>query len=48
MRFSQRIGKKEVRSILQVDAIDNDLRNRIWNAILELKAGTDQYDPYSE
>jgi hypothetical protein len=48
MRFSQRIGKTEVRSALQVNTLDDHLRNRIWNAILELKAGTDQYDPYSE
>lgn len=48
MRFSQRIGKKELRSTLQLDSIDDDLRNRIWNAILELKTGTDRYDPYNE
>jgi len=35
MRFSQRIGKKPVKSVLQVDNMDVDLRNRIWNTVLE-------------
>lgn len=33
MRFSQRIGKKSIRTIFQVDDIDDDLRNRLWNII---------------
>jgi hypothetical protein len=35
MRFSQRIGKRPIKTILQVEAIDNDLKNRLWNNILE-------------
>lgn len=31
MRFSQRIGKKPIKSIFQIDSIDDDLRNRLWN-----------------
>lgn len=34
MKFSQRIGKKPVREILQVDSIDAELYNRLWNLIL--------------
>lgn len=33
MRFSQRIGKKPVKTIFQVDDIDTDLRNRLWNIV---------------
>lgn len=35
MRFSQRINKQPVKTILQVESIDNDLKNRLWNIILE-------------
>jgi hypothetical protein len=35
MRFSQRIGKRQIKTVLQVDSMDTDLRNRIWNSILE-------------
>lgn len=31
MRFSQRIGKKPIKTIFQIDSIDDDLRNRLWN-----------------
>ncbi|WP_071387117.1 AbiJ-NTD4 domain-containing protein [Roseivirga seohaensis] len=34
MRFSQRIGKKQVREVLQLDSIDAALYNRLWNLIL--------------
>lgn len=34
MRFSQRIGKKDVRQSLQTDNIDTILENRLWNNIL--------------
>lgn len=33
MRFSQRIGKKEVKVNFQTESIDNDLRVRLWNLI---------------
>ena len=35
MRFSQRIGKKPIKTILQIESIDLDLKNRLWNIILE-------------
>ena len=35
MKFSQRIGKTSIKSILQVESIDDDLKNRLWNVILE-------------
>jgi len=31
MRFSQRIGKKPVKNIFQVENIDDDLKTRLWN-----------------
>lgn len=33
--FSQRNGFKPVKNIIQVDSIDADLRNRLWNALTE-------------
>ena len=33
MRFSERIGKKKVKCVLQVDSMDTDLRNGIWNVL---------------
>lgn len=35
MRFSERIGRKPIKTTLQVDSIDKDLENGLWNAILE-------------
>lgn len=35
MRFSQRIGKTPVKDKLQIENIDSDLRNQLWNVILE-------------
>ncbi len=35
MRFSQRIGKRPIKTVLQVDSMDTDLRNRLWNTVLE-------------
>lgn len=35
MRFSQRIGIRPVKTVLQVESIDEDLRNRLWNVLLE-------------
>ncbi len=31
--FSHRIGKKSVRSIIQIDSMDDDLRVGLWNAV---------------
>ncbi len=35
MRFSQRIGKKPLRAVFQVDNIDTELKNRLWNLVFE-------------
>jgi hypothetical protein len=35
MRFSQRIGKRPVKTVLQIESMDDDLKNRLWNIILE-------------
>lgn len=35
MKFSQRIGKTPIKNVLQVESIDEDLKNRLWNLILE-------------
>lgn len=35
MRFSERIGKRPVKTVLQVDSIDEDLKNGLWNVIFE-------------
>lgn len=35
MRFSQRIGKKPIKTVLQIESIDEDLKNRLWNATKE-------------
>ena len=32
MRFSQRIGLRPIKSIIQKDSMDEDLRNGLWNA----------------
>ena len=34
LRFSQRIGKKPVRQVLQIESIDTSLENHLWNNIL--------------
>lgn len=31
--FSQRQGIKPIKSIVQIDSMDNDLRNSLWNAL---------------
>lgn len=52
MRFSERIGKKELKSVLQIESIDEDLKNRLWNSILEnffakISSETKSYDQLS-
>ena len=49
MRFSQRIGKKDIRQSIQVDNIDKTLENRLWNNILNDFIGQiDDYSPLYE
>lgn len=36
LRFSQRIGKKTVKEILQIESIDEDLKNNLWNTIIDI------------
>jgi hypothetical protein len=45
MSFSDRIGITEPKSILQVDSIDSDLRNGLWQACIEhyLRKYNDRY-----
>ena len=33
MRFSQRVGKQPIKTVLQIDSIDEPLKNRLWNNI---------------
>lgn len=35
MKFSQRIGKTPIKTVLQVESIDEDLKNRLWSIVLE-------------
>ncbi len=48
--FSQRKGIKPVKNIIQVNNIDQDLRNGLWNAltIFYWKQITDQFIPFNE
>ncbi|WP_423148463.1 AbiJ-NTD4 domain-containing protein [Rubrolithibacter danxiaensis] len=34
MRFSERIGKKAIKSVIQIESIDQQLEIRLWNVIL--------------
>lgn len=36
MKFSERLGYKPVKEQLQVESIDNDLKNSLWSVFLEL------------
>ena len=33
MRFSQRIGRTPITKLAQIESIDDDLKNSLWNAI---------------
>ena len=33
MRFSERYGHKKVREIVQIDSIDEPLRNALWSLL---------------
>ena len=35
MRFSQRMGLTSIRDTIQVDSMDDALRNGLWNCVLE-------------
>lgn len=35
-KFSQRIGKTPIKNIIQVESIDNDLKNKLWNVIIDI------------
>jgi len=34
MQFSQKMGLKPIKTIIQIDSIDIDLKNRLWNTIV--------------
>ncbi|GAB2779512.1 hypothetical protein HNQ93_001487 [Hymenobacter luteus] len=42
MKFSQRIGKTPVKNLLQVDGIDEALKNRLWDCIVYLIANVNR------
>lgn len=46
MKFSERIGKTEPRTVLQVDEISPGLRNLLWNRYLAFKEDLEMY-PFS-
>ncbi len=49
MKFSQRIGRRPVKTVLQVESMDEDLRNRLWNTVLEDFLGNlSDYAKYGE
>ncbi|QQT55348.1 hypothetical protein I6I98_08875 [Sphingobacterium multivorum] len=49
MKFSQRIGKKPIRSVLQVEEIDKTLEVKLWNFIVQHFFDTyDDNDFYSD
>ncbi len=33
MRFSERMGFKPIKNIIQIDSMDTELRNGLWNAL---------------
>lgn len=35
MRFSQRMGYRPIKTVLQIESIDQDLKNRLWNFVKE-------------
>jgi hypothetical protein len=39
LRFSQRIGKTSIKTVLQIDSMDHDLRNSLWNMLMESYLG---------
>ena len=49
MRFSERIGKRASKDIIQVDNMDDDLRNGLWNLVYGLLARYfSSYNNYTE
>lgn len=52
MRFSQRIGKRKVKTELEKEGLSSELRNSLWTLILELiietKSNEKQYQDHSE
>ena len=55
-KFSERYGHVPVRSVLQIDVVDNGLRNRLWNLICttffpsapDYSGGRDDYLPFAD
>jgi hypothetical protein len=35
LRFSERMGFREVKNVIQIDSIDEELLNGLWNAVME-------------
>ena len=47
MKFSERYGRVPVRSALQIDGIDDGLRNRLWNLVCVSFFDFDSAPPYT-
>ena len=45
--FSQRKGIKPIKNVIQIDSMDNDLRNKLWNA-LESQLNNLYHDAFTE
>src|SRR5438876_12068978 len=45
MLFSQRKGLKPIKSIIQVDSLDKDLRNGLWTAVTIWQRGLQETHP---
>ena len=41
LRFSQRMGLRDVRSVIQKDSMDDPLRNRLWDVVRTFIAGSE-------
>ncbi|MEW6048379.1 MAG: AbiJ-NTD4 domain-containing protein [Bacillota bacterium] len=48
MRFSRRIGKTPVRTALQVDSMDQALRNSLWNVLYRFLFNREEWEPYED
>ena len=52
MRFSERYGYKPVRKVIQIDSIDNDLRNTLWSLVTmfvwDQVRSRSQYDAFED
>ncbi len=43
MRFSERMGFRPVADVIQVDSMNDALRNGVWNILYEMEFGSEQF-----